>query len=379
MPTGSWAPDPVVVEAARSFVPRVIALADQIESERRLPMDLVDDLRSAGLFRLYLPLEFGGTEASPFTVVAVAEELAKADASTAWCVNVANQAAWLSSRLSVEGGAGLIGADSILLGSGMPTGKAEPCDGGYRLKGTWTFASGAPHATVFSALALDPAGDPTRPSLNAFLPASDCVVKDTWFTTGMRGTGSHDFEIDDVFVPANRVVSNGPSLYPRPLFQVPYLRFVGRGGIALGVARRALDAFIELATTKKQLGSVVSLSEQERFQIGLAECEASWGSARAWLYETLTTVWEALVAGDDLPYERRAQLGLATAHATQSCRKVVEDLYRMGGTTSIKTTWLLDRCLRDLLTASADASVGGGILASAGRAYMNVGPPAPLF
>ncbi|MDI9603031.1 MAG: acyl-CoA dehydrogenase family protein [Acidobacteriota bacterium] len=380
MPAADSIPDPAVVETARSFVPRVLDAADQIEAERRLPAGLVDAFRDAGLFRLFLPREFGGSAASPFTVIAVAEVLGHADASTAWCVNVANQAAWLASRLSVEAADGLVGPDSILLSSGVPAGKAEPVEGGYRFSGTWGFASGAPHANVFTAVTPAPGGGPATPPIMAFLPASDCRVLDTWQMTGMRGTGSHDFVLDDVFVPAARVVVPGaPQVHPGALYKVPYMRFVGRGGIALGVARKAIDAVAELIATKTQAPVGTRLATQERFQIGLAEAEAAWGSARAWLREVMTVVWEPLVAGEVPPYEDRARLALATAHAAQTGLRVVQDVYRLGGTTSAKTTWVLDRCIRDLLTASADVSIGPGIHAAAGRAMLKEGPPFPLL
>lgn len=361
--------------------------ADHIEAERRLPPELVNRLRDAGFFRLYLPRDLGGLEANPFTLLAIVGAFASVDASTAWCVNVANQAAWLVSNLPAEHAREFIGPGSILLTSASPAGPmgtATPVDGGYRVHGRWAFASGSPHATIFHALCVVPgASEPPAPPVTryVFLPASDCRVLDTWHTMGLRGTGSHDFEVSDVFVPGKysfEVASAKPQ-YPGPLFRLPFIRFAGRGTLALGVARRAIDAFVELAATKQGMGTTSPLRQQEHVQVSLAGAEADWRAARAWLTGSLGDIWDVLSAGDTPSRDAVMSFVLAVGHAVNTSLAVTQQVFALGGSTSSKTTWVLDRCLRDLHTAATDVTVGRVPLAAAGREMLGEGPPAPWF
>ncbi|MGE0572299.1 MAG: acyl-CoA dehydrogenase family protein [Dehalococcoidia bacterium] len=379
--------DQSLVDRAQEIVPMVREAADRIESDRRLPRELVDTLRDAGFFRLYLPRELGGLEANPFTLLAVVGAFASVDASTAWCVNVANQAAWLVSNLPAGPAREFIGPDSILLTSASPSGPlgtATPVDGGYRVNGRWSFASGSPHATIFHALCVVP-GASEPPALPVtryvFLPPDDCHVLDTWQTMGLRGTGSHDFEVRDVFVPAKysfETASAKPQ-YPGPLYRFPFIRFAGRGTLALGVARRALDAFIELAATKQGMGTTAPLRQQEHVQVSLAGAEASWRSARAWLIDSLGDVWDVLSAGDTPSRDAVMSFVLAVGHAVNTSLEVTQQIFTLGGSTSNKTAWALDRCLRDLHAAATDVTVGRVPLAAAGRELLGEGSPAPWF
>ena len=201
--------DPVA--AARQLAPRIIAARDEIERTRRTPPDLVKDIAAAGLYQMFLPRSVGGMEASPLTAFEAIEVLSAADGSVGWSAMIATDVSlitgWLETGVVREMGGNP--PDLRVAGSLRPQGHARLADGGYRVKGHWNFASGIGHANWIYApcLVMDgekpvmtPAGTPRVWAM--WLPLEQAKVVDNWSTLGMRGTGSHDFIVEDVFVPA---------------------------------------------------------------------------------------------------------------------------------------------------------------------------------
>jgi len=204
------------VTAAINLAPHIRAVREELEATRRVPPALVQAINDAGLFRPYLPHAMGGPELPPLTVFQVIEEISKVDASVGWCTMIASGVSLLSAWLRPDVGRALFGAppDVRIAGSLRPEGQAYPVDGGYRIRGRWDFASGINHANwlLCTCTIMDgdtprqtPAGVPETRSM--LIPADAATIVDTWSVVGMCGTGSHDFIVDDVFVPASHSFS----------------------------------------------------------------------------------------------------------------------------------------------------------------------------
>ena len=284
------------IAAAINLAPHIRAVREELEATRRVPPSLVQAINDAGLFRPYLPRAMGGSELPPLTVYRVIEEISKVDGSVGWCTMIASGVSLLSGWLRPDVGRALFGQppDVRVAGSLRPEGQAYPVDGGYRIRGHWDFASGINHANwlLCTCAIMDgdtprqtPAGAPaTRVML---IPADAATIVDTWSVVGMCGTGSHDFIVDDVFVPAPHSFSlteppqaPGPLYHPRLLFVVLWTGTVAN---SLGIARGAMDAFIALATQARSTMSPTLLRDRALVQTQVAEAEAILSAARAYV------------------------------------------------------------------------------------------------
>jgi indole-3-acetate monooxygenase len=357
-----------LLQAARALDPFIRASADEIERERRLPQGLVDRLAAAGLFKMTVARTLGGAEADPEAVVRVIEEVSRVDGSTGWCVMVPTQEGLYSAYLREDVASELFGRDpaAYVAGGVAPIGRAVAVDGGYRVTGRWRYNSGCLHATWLVCLCivhdagpaglaprLDAAGEPLR--WYTYLPAADCQIIDTWHVTGLRGTGSHDVAIEDVFVPQER--SAAPELAGRAREPGALYRF-GRGllpitfaAVPLGIARGAIDAFVDLLTRS---GSPKSqLRESPHVLVQLSKAEARLRAARALLFAAIRDVWATICESDvRLSEEQRLTLRLASAHAAETSAEVVEMLWYAYGSSAIFTGNPLERRFRDVHTAA---------------------------
>src|SRR5262244_2433373 len=300
------------VADAISLAPHIRAVREELETMRRVPLSLVQAINDAGLFRPYLPHALGGLELPPLTVFRIIEEISKVDGSVGWCTMIASSVSHLSGWLHTDIARAMFGQppDVRVAGSLRPEGQAYRVDGGYRIRGRWDFASGIHHANwlLCTCTIMDgdaprqtPAGVPETRSM--LIPAGEATIVDTWSVVGMCGTGSHDFIVDDVFVPAAHSLSLlEPPQAPGPLYQ-PRLLFVvlwtGTVANALGIARGAMDAFIELATQARSTSSPTLLRDRALVQTQVAEAEAILSAARAYVLAATGAAWEAVCA--DVP------------------------------------------------------------------------------
>jgi alkylation response protein AidB-like acyl-CoA dehydrogenase len=378
-----------LVRAAQALAPQIRVAVDAIERDRRLPANLVQALAKAGLFRILVPRALGGLEVDPLTMMRVVEELAAADGSVGWCVMIGAQFGALSAFLPPEAAAEIF-ADPLVIvaGSATPPGRALPVAGGYRVSGRWTLASGCQHCTWLTGVCTVMDGDTPRraasggPELRLlWFPAADCEIIDTWFATGLRGTGSHDFAVTNLFVPEARSQPHprtGPARYPGPVYRLVVFPIISQASHPLGLARSAIGAFVELAASKPVRGTTGVLREQALVQAEVAQAEALLGSARAYLYEQAAEVWELVVAGDEPSSLQRARLRLAMTQAVSNALQAVEMLYRAAGVTAIYARSPLDRCLRDIHTAAAHATVAPRLYEVTGRVLLGL-EPGPMF
>jgi alkylation response protein AidB-like acyl-CoA dehydrogenase len=368
-----------LLEAVREVAPAIRARAAETEAGRRLPPDLLAELRAAGVFRMLVPRSHGGLELPFPPSVEVLAELAAADGATGWTAMIGCETSALFSLLprasfeTVYAG----GPDVICGGAFAPQGTAELGDGGYRVNGRWGFASGCQHADwLFGQCVVTrngvpvPGPIPGAPALRCMvLPAARFEILDTWHSSGMRGTGSHDIALRDAEVPAEWSFDlwlGEPSL-AGPLFAAPLLQFsLHIGAVALGIAEGALADLTALAGTNKQrLYARAALADQPLFQYRLGHAQADARAARALLEASAREYWRQACAGALAP-ELRTQVLLAVAWVAETGARVVDACYTAGGGSALYASSPLQRRLRDIHTLTQHASVQENVFASAG-------------
>ena len=351
------APSPL--DAARKLVPQIRSCAEQTDAARELPRPLFEALADAGLFRLALPRALGGAELDLPTYVQVIEELGKADASTAWVVNQCAIFATYAARMprDVARAIWIDTPRSVVANTPLPSAQAIVVPGGYRVTGRQGFSTGCRHATWLAAHATivengQPRLDQGQPETRyMFVPAADAELLDTWRVHGMRGTGTHHFAVNDVFVPAERTVLSvtAPLLETGPLYRIPRTMLFASGdaAAALGMARTSLETFFELAGAKTPRAMQALLRDQSMIQVGVGQAEAHLRSGRAFLTEAVREIWAAATAGT-VTLDHRATLRLATTHGIRLAAQVIDTVYNAAGVTAVYDENLLQRHFQDI-------------------------------
>ena len=365
-----------VVEAAAGLAPRVAELAEEGERERRLPAELVEGFRAAGLFSMGVPAELGGGEIPVLEFVEAIETVARADAAAGWCVMIQATSGVVGAYLSDDAAAEVFaGRDAVLGGVYAPLGKAVAEGDGYRVSGRWPFASGSGHCTWLLGGAMLEDGS----SRLMLFPAAEVEILDTWHVSGLVGTGSNDIQVSERHCPAGRSVSlttdrprRGGALYKFPVFGFLAL---GIASVALGAARGAVDDLLDLAGAKTPTGSRRKLAERAHTQEQVARAEAELASARQFLRYAVGESWRAAQQAE-LNLGHRARLRLAATHATHASARVVDAMYNLGGGTSIYRKSALQRRFRDVHAATQHMMVGQPTYELAGRVLLGleVGP-----
>lgn len=350
------------VERARSLAPAIAAAADETERERRVAASLMKTMHGARMFRLLLPKSLDGAEIDPVTYVRVIEEVAKADASTAWCLNQNCVCSMMAGYLEPAAARAIFGpADAVLAwGSQGGDGFAQAVDGGYRVTGSWSFASGGRRATWLGAhvpiVERDGAHRQRRgaPDIRTMMfPVEHAVMTDIWHVMGLRGTGSDKYTVTELFVPeAHAAKRDEPSerRHPGLLYCVPTGSFYASGfaGLALGIARAMLDEFLTLAADKTPRGAKSTLRMNAVIQSNVGQAEARLRSARALLFGSLTEIWRAVVAGGEISFDQRMQIRLTSTWAINEAEKVVSAVYSASGSTAIFQHQPFERRFRDI-------------------------------
>ena len=351
------------VSAVGSLTQMIREECEVVDRTRAIPATVVDALRDARVFHLLAPRAVGGAEADPLTFLRVVEEVSYADGSAGWCTMIGGCYAIFGGMLPPEGAREIFGDPAtISAGNFRPDkGVAEVIDGGYRVSGRWELASGSSHARWYIAGAMlvqDGApvtGPDGRPVMREFFfPASEARVIDTWESTGLRGTASHDYEVREIFVPEHRTLwFQEPPCERGPLYRMPpvamFATFIA--AVQLGIARHAIDAFVELATTKIPTMSQIVLADRVTAQASLGRAMALVSSARGYLENALQNLWDRVESGYAPTLGDRGGLWLASAHAGHTAHAAIDMLYTAAGATAVYATSPLDRCLRDARTA----------------------------
>ena len=364
--------------------------SDEIESAKRVPADLIRTLNDHGLFTMTIPESLGGSERSPLEVLRVIEELAYADSAVAWCAMIYLTTAVSAAQLPKDWAEAIYrvsGKPPVTAGATAPTGRAKRVDGGLEVTGRWAWGSGTHHADWIvggvmveegSDILRFPTGDPAVHIL--FFEKSQVTLHDNWDPSGMRGTGSVDFEVANAFVPDGRwvVQGSGELVIDTPLYRYPFFGFFAAcvAAIPLGIARRALDDFVALARAKGTGRKTLAESSLTQMEFGQANAQAE--AARHYLFDVTAEVWKSVAAGHDASLEQKRRLRMAATQATTLAAAAVDRLYNAGGGTSLQGHCSLQRYFRDVHVATQHRMVSTGLAQLAGAmALMEDHPGSP--
>lgn len=394
------------IARARALKPLLAAAAPRIEAACALPEDVLDALHAARMFRMFIPRTFGGAELEPATFFQVICEIAAGDASTAWCVSQNGGCSMSAAYMEPHAAQEVFGGSRASLAWGYSLGpqcRAIPVAGGWKASGTWGFGSGNRHSAWLGAhchqadadggLRKHPDGRPMERTM--LIPRSAVTIKDgTWDVIGLRGTGSDTYSVTDLFVPdAFCVVARAtgrdqhlaadapPEIEPERREQGRLYRFspmnayqCGFAGVALGVARAMLDAFVALASIKTPTGGNQALRDDHTIQSRIAQSEARLSASRAWIIEILREMWEECTLEGKPVFDSRVRLRLASTHAIHEAREVASTVYADAGATAIFASNPFERRLRDMNAVSQQIQGGFFHYQSVGQHYLGLKP-----
>jgi alkylation response protein AidB-like acyl-CoA dehydrogenase len=377
--------DKSLMDAVRDIVPIIEKHRDEAEQERRLSKPVLAALRETGLLKMATPKSLGGLETDPITRALVVEEVGRIDSAAGWTLENPVDWAFFCARLPDAGAEEIYskGGDVVIAAQfGRPL-NAKSEGGGYRLSGRAPFVSNCHDADWISCTALVDVGQSDgEPKMRmVYLPKEKCEIIDTWHVMGMRGTGSHDISVTDVFVPKSRTFPMHPeyepgSHYKGPLYRMPLVGAAGTGipTPMLGVARRALDEATKVATTKNPVTARGLLKERSLAQIQLGRAEAILRSGRLLLLHTVREAWLRCLDGKPHSAKQKADLLLGSTHAMSSAVEAVDLACRLAGTTSIRTSSPLERCFRDIQTMRHHVFASEARYGTFGQVYLGVEP-----
>jgi alkylation response protein AidB-like acyl-CoA dehydrogenase len=376
-----------LLDRVKDIAPILRAHAAEAEEKRRLSRPVVDAMLKAGLYSMTRPKAFGGLEVDPLTIFRVVEEVARHDSAAGWNLQLSVACNCFLAWLPDEGAAEIMHShpQTVIATSFTPGRQALPVDGGYRLRGQWPFVSGGHDCHWFLFLPQIMEGD--QPRLNdqgspvqrfMFLPANQATILDTWHTLGMRGTGSDDVVVSDLFIPERHTALLAPLEKPGTAYQGPLYRLTVWVPIALlappalGIARAAIDSLIELTRTKTPSFTGSSLAQRQVVQRQVAEAEATLGAGRAYLYATFQETWDAAAQGAEISLDQKLKMQLATSHAIVCAAKAVELVHAAAGTSSIRNEYKFQQYFRDVHTITQHAFASASRYESVGALMLGV-------
>jgi alkylation response protein AidB-like acyl-CoA dehydrogenase len=368
------------LQALRRLAPLIAEHRGDFDRNRQVPEAVFNALADAGLFRLWLPEALGGPELSPVQFMRVVEAASALDGSVGWLVGNGGGMSRIGGYLPAAVAQAWFSTPRTFVASSTgAAGTAAKVDGGYRVSGRWPFASGAPHATHFMGLAdVMTEKGPGKPRLCCYVPRDAVVLRDTWHVSGLRATGSCDFDMDNVFVPAEHahpLIDSTPT-QPGLLYRMPPLSVFAWtvSVVPLGIARGAMNTFAELAGRKTRLSTSAPLCEREIVQASVGRSETLSRAARALLAEAMTEVMQATEAGGDRLMHARAQLRAACAHAAETALRIVDMLAAEAGSVAIFESCALERAVRDVQAAVKHVAMNPSSYVITGRLALGLDP-----
>jgi len=364
------------------------------ENNGRISATVVNALRGAGFYKLFLPKSLGGIEADPLTTAKCVEEVARHNTAAGWSLMVANSPLNMGGRLPEKGIEEIFsnGPGTFIAASVHPPMRATRVKGGYLINGRNPLLSNIHEAQWFLTTALVMEGQ--QPKMNnghpevigVFIKVSDCEIIDTWHTLGMRATDSNDVEAKDAFVPDHLFFPLVPQFHPNKYYTGALYRYPTAGAniacllapVTLAVARNAINELKTLAEKKTPLGSMVTIRERGVVQRKLGRAEALVQSSRAYLHDKITKCWDRVTAGETISLEEKAGLLLAATHANQSCVEAIELVYTAAGTSGIYMKNKLAHYLTDAQVLRQHGFMNESRYETAGQIYFGLPPDLPL-
>ncbi len=354
------------LDRVRELAPLIEDSAEAIDRDRRLTPELLSALYDSGLFRLLLEKRFDGAEVCPSDFSAIIEEVAKHDASTAWCLGQANGCTMTASFLDDDVANKIWGHDPKgVLAWGPGKSEAVPEGDGFRVNAKCAFASGGRHATWIGthSTIIDENGTPIldenggKTIRTMLIPVKEIAWEDIWHVVGLRGTASDGYEIKDHYVPYEHTVHRDDPKERRTdsplyLFRQTNLYASGFSGVAMGIAQSMLDAFTELALTKTPRRQKSPLSQNAVVQSEFARASVRLNAARTYLRSELDDIWAAVCTTGELTVAQRMRIRLATTHGIHEAKEAADTVYDAAGATAIFQSGPYERRFRDLHTVT---------------------------
>ncbi|GAA2365721.1 acyl-CoA dehydrogenase family protein [Nonomuraea africana] len=364
-----------LLDRARELRPLIEREAARAEAQGRLTTPVVDALHEAGLFGIWVPTTLGGAELSPRELIAVFEELSHADPSTGWVV--------MATTLENGTAGAYLGDEAVerifkgprmpvFAGQGTRPGTAVREDGGFRLSGQWSFASGMPHAQYVHSLGAIEGTDETRIFITAI---EDVKMLGNWDVLGLRATGSIDYAIDGAFVPESQthVFTQNEPLRGGAIYRLGVLdqALICHSAWALGVGRRLLDELIRYVGTRAERPG--QIADSDAFHADFARAEAKFRAAKALVHETWDDTERTLDSGRWLDVRQETMVRLALNHVTSTVAEVARFVYASCGTSALRDG-LIQRLFRDVHAGTAHITSGPQVLQECGRELAGLAP-----
>ena len=371
-----------IVERARALGPLITREADETERTRRLTPAVTAALVENGLYRALLPQSLGGAEAPLEFFMQMQEEIAKADASTAWCLGQNGVCAMIAAVLDHDSAHEIFNTAPGILAWGAVAHEARAVDGGYRVTARWDFASGSRQASWLGAhvRVVEADGTPRKKKDGSaeirtiLFPMSSATMYDVWDVIGLKGTGTDSYSVENLFIPDRFAALRDDPIAVReqgPLYKLTtHMVFsMGFAATSLGVARATLDAAIELSRTKLPQG-LSAMRENNAVQGLIGRTEATLRAARAYLYATADEVWRDLERGDPITEAHRIALRIAATWTIHQSAVVVDTAYHMAGATAIFAANPFERRFRDMHAIAQQLQARDTHYEDAGRAIL---------
>jgi indole-3-acetate monooxygenase len=362
-----------------SVLTEIRARRDEFDTKRHVPRDVIAQLKQLGVYRAHTPQCFGGAGKSPAEFLKMIETISEADGSAGWVASFGSAAVYLAA-LPRETLARLYanGPDVTFAGALFPVQPAEKVEGGYRVNGLWKFGSGCMGADVLGVgIGIGEGGKP----LTAVLKPEDVEIVENWEVLGLRGTGSHDLHVKDVFVSDEwTFVRGGVPSVDEPIFQYPSIAYAAQvlAVVNLGIARAALNEISQMAGGRAGITGAPKMADRAYLRIAFSKAEASLRSARAFFYEATESAWESILRGDGVSAEQTSMLRLAAVQATREGASAVQTAFLLAGTAAIYDGHPLQQHLRDAMVVNQHAFLSEGMYDGAGSVFLGV-PPMPGY
>ncbi|MDE2930702.1 MAG: acyl-CoA dehydrogenase family protein [Chloroflexota bacterium] len=369
-----------LLEKVHELEPLIREHSERAEEERKVSSPVIDALRDAGFFRMWVPKALGGLEIDLPSSYRIFEALANIDSAVGWAVPNANGPSMAGGALHPDAAQEIFGDPmTIAAGSPFPLGRAIEVEGGYRVSGTISFVSGCDFSNWIagSTLVLDD-GKPRMKGdkplvVRCLYKAEDLEVTGNWNTLGMRGTGSHDVIVDDVFVPRSHTHELGPITNPNPPFDGHLYQCGPIAGtpfvtvVCLSSARNALVEALDLAAKKTPAFAPATVGDRPVAQSQLAQARAKLDAARAYLFSSIETLWECVAQGQTPTQEHKMDLQLAGSFGTQAAAEAIELIRGVAGTSAIQGALNFERYHRDIATLTQHAFTSASRFESVGK------------
>ncbi|MBP6562355.1 MAG: hypothetical protein KA214_02640 [Neisseriaceae bacterium] len=358
---------------------RARGLAGEFDAQACISPDVIAQFKRIGVYRALVPKRFGGEEWTPMQFCELIERLSQADGSAGWVASFGMSPAYLAALPEATlRQLYAAGPDVVFAGGIFPPQPAESVVGGYRVSGRWQFSSGCQSADVVG-VGISPLKADNSLGLPhmAVLPRASVAIEETWDTIGLKGTGSHDLVVDDVFVAEEwTMVRGAPSMLPEPFFRYPALSFATQvlSVVALGVARAAIDELVAMGNGSRSITGGPSIGQRPLTQFNVAQAEADWRAARSWFYDAMNAAWDSILSGDAVSLEQINALRLSSTHATRVAAKVSRDIQLMSGMAGIYRNHPLSRYVNDTNVITQHAFMGDLTYQNAGAMLFGHAP-----